>query len=711
MVKNIAKYQSLRGEYWNLIISSLSSYEVKDIADDGIVTRRRVKDDYFLVNDVWNVEVIGEIPDFKQHYKNYKGTNRNIAFETKNSSLALELKFVFFNKLFNDEWYLSTIFTGYKSSLNRLIEFLNEKYPRLNSFLDFEVDKAEKEWIWWLNNKGVNTIQTDNNLKFADYEGKTNIANFLRKMYENLFNLIDTREEWEKDKWDIRVINEKYGISYNPSNSHFYLDFSKVQNVEFKYYLKEYIKTRLLGGKSFSFGTARTYLFYVPNFLNFITDIEPNWSDLIGLSRHHIEKYLEHLHQHAKGKIRRKDSNPKQYISNNLKCVYTFLRDIQRFEYCIAPEKSSSKLLYSDDYPTLDKKSDDDIDYIPDYVLEQLFENLNDLHPDLQPVIWAAFKTGLRISDTLGLTQGCLIPLNGKYSIVTDIEKTYVKGHKIPIDEHLAGIIAVLIDLSKQNSNDDNNPEKYIFVRYRGSRKGKPFGQGWVQNKLNELAIKKNITDEFGNIYHFKMHQFRHTYGIKLLNGGADILTVQELMAHASPEMTMRYARLLDDTKRKEFEKVVKQGVFSFDLNGEIHQVSETEEIPEDILDMIWKDEKLNAIDNPYGTCRARVNGNCPLAAEPPCLTANDGKPCFDLAVGMTSFDIKKYELHIESTTKIIEASKEYGRQDMIETNEKNLKRYQDIYETIKNGNVIFGRFERMKRQLEGKKRKGVKRG
>ena len=35
-------------------------------------------------------------------------------------------------------------------------------------------------------------------------------------------------------------------------------------------------------------------------------------------------------------------------------------------------------------------------------------------------------------------------------------------------------------------------------------------------------------------------------------------------------------------------------------------------------MDMMWKDEKLNVLDNPYGTCRARVNGNCPLAAEPP---------------------------------------------------------------------------------------------
>ncbi|MFE8064778.1 transposase, partial [Priestia aryabhattai] len=89
----------------------------------------------------------------------------------------------------------------------------------------------------------------------------------------------------------------------------------------------------------------------------------------------------------------------------------------------------------------------------------------------------------------------------------------------------------------------------------------------------------------------------------------------------------------------------------------------------------------------------------------------NDGKPCFDLAVGMTSFDVKKYELLIETTTKWIEASKKYGREDMVKANEKNLERYQSIYETIKGGNVIFGKFERVKKQLERKQKKGVKHG
>lgn len=65
----------------------------------------------------------------------------------------------------------------------------------------------------------------------------------------------------------------------------------------------------------------------------------------------------------------------------------------------------------------------------------------------------------------------------GYYSLVTDIEKTYVIGHSIPIDDELAHMLAVLTEQSKLKSNQDNNPNGYIFVRYRGSRKGKPYYQ------------------------------------------------------------------------------------------------------------------------------------------------------------------------------------------------------------------------------------------
>ena len=47
-----------------------------------------------------------------------------------------------------------------------------------------------------------------------------------------------------------------------------------------------------------------------------------------------------------------------------------------------------------------------------------------------------------------------------------------------------------------------------------------------------------------------------------------------------------------------------------------------------------------------------------------------------------------------------MEVAKQKGRNDMIEQYEKNLKRYEEILITIQNGNIIFGRQERMKRKL-----------
>lgn len=260
-------------------------------------------------------------------------------------------------------------------------------------------------------------------------------------------------------------------------------------------------------------------------------------------------------------------------------------------------------------------------------------------------------------------------------------------------------VLVALIDKSKKNSNERNNPNRYIFVRYSGPRRGRPYCQSWVREQLNIFAKKQEILDENGDIFHFRPHQFRHTYAVKMLNGGADILTVQELLAHASPGMTMCYVRLLDDTKRKAFESVMKQGVFNFDLNGEVQQVQPNEDIPTDILEALWRDHKLNAIDNPYGTCYARVNGNCPHAEEPPCLTCNGGSPCKDLAVGFLELDIQKYELHMKTTTKIIQALEDHGRHDTAAKNRTNLKRYADILNTIKQGNIIFGRLERVKRK------------
>lgn len=53
----------------------------------------------------------------------------------------------------------------------------------------------------------------------------------------------------------------------------------------------------------------------------------------------------------------------------------------------------------------------------------------------------------------------------------------------------------------------------------------------------------------------------------------------------------------------------------------------------------------------------------------------------------------------------MIEVAKQYGRKEIAEKNQKNLNRLQDIYNTIKGGNFIFGRMDRVNQK------KGVSHG
>ncbi|APQ78845.1 MULTISPECIES: tyrosine-type recombinase/integrase [Clostridium] len=693
--------QNTVNNYNDKITETLSKYTEKKVNKDKSVAYTEIPTTYFLENDKWHIEFLGDIEQFKEQVENYKYNNKNITFPFNNENINKEMKFVVYSKLFSDEWGLQAVLIAQMQFIRRLAEFINEKYPNINSFKELDLEKANIKWIGWLNGNDINTVQKDN--KYSKLSGKdafikTPSANFLENVISWFNQLTDEREEWEKDKWDIRNL-EQYGITYNKSTSGYYLDFKKINNLKMRKEIKEYIKQRLIANNKFSWGTAIKYLTFIPPFINFISELEPTWSDLKGLQRQHILKYIEWLNIYAKENLTQKNANPKQYVASSLSCIQKFLSDIQLREYDITPKKNVRTLIFPEDKPKVPKKSNDQIDYVPDYVLEQLFDNINNLHKDVVPVVYVMFKTGLRVSDALGLTHDCLVKLNNKYWVTTDIEKVYIEDHRIPIDDELANMLAVLIDNSKQYSNQDNNPEGYIFVRYKGSRKGNHYNQAWISEKLNLLAIDYHINDELGNRVHFKNHAFRHTYAIKLLNGSADILTVQELLAHASPEMTMRYAKLLDDTKRKTFDNAVKQGIFSFDERDKLKEENNGE-VPSDIIDMLYTNHKLNAISIPYGTCMQRASGKCSYAKHPPCLTCNNGSPCKDLCVGAFEEDTIKYEILINSTKTTIENAKIYNRTEIVSENEELLRLYEDIHSKISQGNIIYSRIDKLKKKV-----------
>src|SRR5262249_11038854 len=145
----------------------------------------------------------------------------------------------------------------------------------------------------------------------------------------------DTREEFEKDIWDLRKIK---GAKYNPSSSAYLLKFAEIP-LPFRPLVKRYIKLRLT--RQISRGSCWSEIRALRLFLCFLHQQHPTWQDLVALSRQDMEEYLAWYSGHSK--------DWKCQQTSYLYLLRGFLQYLQRAEYPEAPEKPAFLLLMKED--------------------------------------------------------------------------------------------------------------------------------------------------------------------------------------------------------------------------------------------------------------------------------------------------------------------------------------------------------------------------
>ena len=123
------------------ITETLSKYTEKKVNKDKSVTYTEIPTTYFLDNDKWHIDFFQDIKQFKDQVENYKYNNKNISFPFNNENINKEMKFIVYNKLFSDEWSLQSALSSQKVFIRRLAEFINKKYPNMNSFKELDLEK------------------------------------------------------------------------------------------------------------------------------------------------------------------------------------------------------------------------------------------------------------------------------------------------------------------------------------------------------------------------------------------------------------------------------------------------------------------------------------------------------------------------------------------------------------------------------------------
>ena len=641
------------------------------------ITQGKLNEINEFLNGYWEKDVWDFSDDIFTQYKfDGRDVTGKLDFSPMNNPIKDEAKYFILSSIIAREISLKTLKYNYNKAINHLAEFLAKYYPALTSFAVINHNKASIKWRTYLVGKGY---------KLNKNGGLTNIVlnSLFNKLYKSLYDFYDERDEFEKDKWDIRKIAPS---KMTISTGKYTLNFNRIPN-PFRDTIKNYLKVNV--GR-YSFLYCENMVIKLADFLKYINQKYPNWTSFNELSRQDIEGFISWYMPQTK--------ETKHKMKETLLQMRRFLEYIQIAEYPEAPTKPVTMLIYKEDLPKQPIFDTSTIKYIPEEIIAQLDEKLEYLEPEEYiPIIVVLRATGMRIIDVLSLRyDNCLEKTQNGWYLVADISKTLVKHHRVPITSEIAEIIKKQINITTQLSQQINNPTKYLFIRERGPRLGLPPSARSVSRALNRLAADKNITDNNGEIFHFKNHSFRHTKGVELVNNGMNLLHVQKWMAHVSPEMTLRYAKILDNTMRKSWEDVMKAGIFKIDNStGQLEKVKINDIKNQDLIEWEYIRHNLDAVRIPLGFCLKPSKIQCNHQFNP-CLVCNNmcTSPEF----------LQEFEDEIRETKKQIERAKALGRIMWIEKNQSVLERLEAIAITLRDGK-IYHKAGKKRREYIGEER------
>ena len=255
--------------------------------------------------------------------------------------------------------------------------------------------------------------------------------------------------------------------------------------------------------KGLSKNTLEAYRRDLSNFFDFCNDI-----DISKIQRTQINSYVRNLHE-------------KKYSPTSIMRKIASLRGF--FKWACANEKTKSNPTLTLDQPKIPQK-------LPKVMTAEeinsiLNQDLSKLH---RVIIELLYGCGLRVSELVNLKINDF-DLNGKYLECTG------KGSKdriVPLGKKAISAIKNYLPEREYNLQKYNLQSKQLLI----NEKGKQVTRQEVYTFIHEQGKKLHKA--------ISPHTLRHTFATHLLENGADLRVVQELLGHSDVSTTQLYTHI-----------------------------------------------------------------------------------------------------------------------------------------------------------------------
>ena len=265
------------------------------------------------------------------------------------------------------------------------------------------------------------------------------------------------------------------------------------------------------------------YLIYINNVKNYSQNTIKSYNSDI---KHYFENtesvgefssYLKHLNKnkYSKTSINRKITSIRMFLSWAVENDY-FNQDQIKIVNNLKVEKKLPNVLTSSYINRL-------LDNLP----ESSEKDIRD-----KAILELMYSSGLRVSEVSNLTSNSI---NKNNSI-----RVLGKGSKervLPMTKRAYVSTKKYVETSRPKFENDKS-KNYLFLGVRGGQ-------------LSDREIRRIVKFRTGTF----PHSIRHTFATHLLEGGADLRIVQELLGHNDPSTTQIYTHV----SKKQLQKKYKQ--------------------------------------------------------------------------------------------------------------------------------------------------------